>query len=260
MNKLAIVIPAHNEEKRIEVTLKNYFSYFENLEKRNILNFQIIVVLNACQDKTKEIVEKYVSKNLKILDFETPGKGFAIVQGFLEAIKKDFDLIGFVDADFATPPEAFYSLFKNIANFDGIIANRWDKKSLITLKQTILRRILSRGYNIAVRSLFLFRYRDTQCGAKLFKKEILQGNIEKIVSSEWGFDVALLFCLKKEGNAKIRSIPTIWNDKKESHINLKKTPINMFLSLIRLRLVHSPFKFVVRFYRKLPENLKFHRR
>ena len=45
----------------------------------------------------------------------------------------------------------------------------------------------------------------------------------------------------------------------ESKVNLKKTPITMFLSAIRLRLVHSPFNFMVRVYSILPAKLKFHR-
>ncbi len=79
----------------------------------------------------------------------------------------------------------------------------------------------------------------------------------KLGANEWGFDVDLLFYSRKE-NAKIKSIPTMWDDKKGSKINLKKTPLTMFLSVIRLRLIHSPFNFVVRFYRKLPEKWKFH--
>jgi hypothetical protein len=62
--------------------------------------------------------------------------------------------------------------------------------------------------------------------------------------------------LKKESDAKIIAIPTIWEDKQEGTINLMNTPIVMFASLIRLRLLHSPFEFIVRFYRKLPKKLK----
>ena len=104
MEKVSIIIPAHNEEKRIGRTLKEYISYF----KRKKLNFQIIVVLNACSDNTLKIVKKY--KELEILNFKQGGKGFAIIEGFKKALKKKSNLIGFVDADMATPPVAFYDL------------------------------------------------------------------------------------------------------------------------------------------------------
>ena len=258
MKKVSIIIPAYNEEKRIENTLDSYNSYFKNLKKEKKLDFEIIVVINGTTDKTEEIVKKYFKKNnaIRYLNFKQGGKGFAIIQGFKKALSGKSDLIGFADADMATPPEAFYDLIKNIRNFDGVIANRWDKKSMIRTKQTILRRFVSRGYNLIVRTLFLFPYKDTQCGAKLFKRDVLEKNIDKLMSSNMNFDVALLFCLKKEENAKIRSIPTIWNDKKESKVNLKRTPIKMLLSAIRLRLIHSPFKFIIRAYRKLPIGLQ----
>jgi len=255
MKKISIIIPAHNEEKRIEETLKDYFVFFEKLKKKNILDFEIVVVLNGCIDNTKKAVERYKNKKLKILEFEKPGKGSAIINGFKYSLKKDFDLIGFIDADGATPPEAFYDLIKNIKSFDGVIANRWDKRSKIKTKQTVLRRTMSRSFNLIVRSLFLFPHQDTQCGAKLFKRELIEKILAKLGSSEWNFDVDLLFYARRE-RAMIKSLPTEWNDKKESKINIRKTPFRMFFSALRLRLVHSPFKFILRFHSKLPRKMQ----
>jgi len=257
MNKTSIIIPAHNEEGRINKILDSYLYYFKKLKKEKVLDFEIVVVLNACSDNTSEVLKKFKDRELIVLDFEQGGKGFAITQGFKDALKRDTDFIGFVDADGATPPEAFHDLIKNLRNYDGIIADRWHKKSVVA-KQTFLRRFLSRSYNFIVRCLFLLPYRDTQCGAKVFRKDILEKNIHKIVSSQWNFDVALLFCLRKESGARIKSIPTIWIDKEASKVNIKRTPLTMLASSIRLRLIHSPFRFIVRLYRKLPEEFKFH--
>lgn len=256
MEKVGIVIPAHNEEKRIGETLENYLSYFKDLKKKKVLDFEIIVVLNACKDNTKSVVEKYNCDELEILEFERGGKGFAIIEGFKEALKKDFELIGFVDADMATPPNAFYGLIRNVGDFQGIIADRWDKRSKVS-PRTFFRKILSRGGNFILRGLFFFNHRDTQCGAKLFRKNLLKKIVPKLGSSEWSFDIDLLFYARRE-KAKIKSIPTMWDDKKGSKINLKKTPITVLLSAIRLRLIHSPLNFLVRVYRILPDKWKFH--
>lgn len=258
MVKVSVVIPAHNEEKRIGKMLENYISYFRGLKEKNLIDFEIITVLNACKDNTLKVVERYKLDELKILDFERGGKGFAIVEGFKEALNENSSLIGFVDADMSTPPNAFYGLIRHIGNYDGIIANRWDKRSDIQPKQNLLRRVLSRGYNLIIRTLFLFNYKDTQCGAKLFKRELIEKIYSEIGASEWGFDVNLLFYAKKE-KARIKSIPTMWHDKEDSRVNLKRTPITMFLSAVRLRLIHSPFRFAVRAYKILPEKWQFHR-
>jgi glycosyltransferase involved in cell wall biosynthesis len=259
---ISIVIPAYNEEKRIGRTLERYGEFFkEKKESKEIKDFNILVVINNTTDKTEEIVKKFSKKytEIKYLNFKEGGKGFAIVEGFKEVMKnKERGLMGFVDGDMSTPPEAFYDLIKKINGYDGVIADRWDKRSIITPKQSYFRRFISRGYNLIVRSLFLFPYSDTQCGAKLFKREILEKNINKFGKSKWGFDIVLLYCLRKESKAKIKSIPTVWHDEVGSKVNLKKTPVRMLASAVRLRLSHSPFNFMVRFYRKLPENMKMH--
>ncbi|MBI2043062.1 glycosyltransferase [Candidatus Pacearchaeota archaeon] len=255
--KVSLVIPAHNEEKRIGKTLSIYLKYFLDLKNKNENDFEIIVVLNNCSDNTLSIVEKFKYNELKILNFKQGGKGFAITEGFKESLKGNSTLIGFVDADAATPPNAFHGLIRHIGNADGIIANRWDKRSKIQPEHTFMRKITSAGYNTIIRSLFFFPFQDTQCGAKLFKRGILEKNIHKIASSQWNFDVALLFCLRRESKARIKSIPTMWSDIKGSKINLRSAPTRMFLSAIRLRIMHSPFKSFLRIYWKLiPEKWK----
>jgi glycosyltransferase involved in cell wall biosynthesis len=254
---ISIVIPASNEEKRIGRTLEYYGAFFKEAKiKKEIKDFEILVVINGTKDRTEEVVKEYKKKypEIRYIRFEKAGKGFAIIEGFKDALKRKNDLIGFVDGDMATPPEAFYDLVRNIKDYDGIIADRWDKKSVITPKQSYFRRFISRAYNLIVRVLFLFPYKDTQCGAKIFKREILENNLSKLITKKWGFDIALLYCLKKESNARIKSIPTIWHDVKGSKVNLKVTPFMMLLSAIKLRLAHSPFKSLVKIYMKTQKN------
>jgi dolichyl-phosphate beta-glucosyltransferase len=255
--KVAITMPAHNEEQRIGITLKKYFDYFLELKSQGILDFEIIVVLNACVDNTKKVVEKFYYDELKVLEFKRGGKGFAVIEGFKNALQRDNDLIGFVDADNATPPNAFYGLVQNINNYDGIIANRWDKRSKIYPPRPWFFSLRSIIFNFLVRSLFFFTYRDTQCGAKLFTRNFVQSVVPKLGSSEWSFDVDILYYAHRD-NAKIKSIPTEWHNKEGSKISFSKTPGRMFFSVIRLRLVHSPFHFISRFHGKLPEKLKVH--
>jgi len=258
-NKISIIIPAHNEEKRIGKTLEEYLSYFKILKKQKILDFEIIVVLNACKDDTLKVVQKYKCNELKIIEFERGGKGFAIIKGFKEALNNNqIKFIGFVDADLATPPESFHELIKNIGNHEGIIASRWMKKSYIKTPQTITRKITSKGFNFLVRSILFLPYKDTQCGAKLFTRESIEKIIDNMILTLWAFDIDLLYNFKKN-NFKVKEIPTIWEDKRDSKLNLVKVPFKMFSSIIRLRLYYSPFRFIVLIYDKLPDKIKIHK-
>ena len=256
-DKLSIVIPAYNEEKRIRGTLESYCSFFKlKVKTKEISDFEIVVVLNNTTDRTLEITKQVKKKysEIVIMDLRPGGKGFAITEGFkniLEKSKSDKHLIGFVDADMATPPNAFFDLVKNIKHYDGIIASRWLKQSVIKTKQTLLRRFVSRGFNILVRTMFFFNYRDTQCGAKLFKKIVIEKITPELRLTEWAFDVNLLYLCKKI-KARVKEDATMWQDKEYSKINLKKAGTQMFFSLIRLRIIYSPFKSLIKIYDKMP--------
>jgi len=258
--KISIIIPAHDEEKRIGGTLKAYSDYFESLRKKGILNYELLIVINNTKDKTETIVLKFQkrNKNIKYLNFKQSGKGFAIIEGFKEALKdKSNGLIGFVDADNATSPEFYYDLIKNIGNSDGIMASRYLRNSIVMPKQSFKRIVVSRIFNFLIRILFLMPYADTQCGAKIFRKEAVGRIINKIGITRWAFDIDLLYQLRKE-NFKIREFPTVWSDKEYSKLNVKKAGVGMVLAVIRLRLLNSPMKDFVRFYDKMPNWLKIY--
>ncbi len=255
---LTIIIPAYNEEKRIPPTLESYGNFFLKKEKEKGLKTEILVVINNSSDNTLGVVENYCKrlKNIKYLNLIRGGKGFATIEGFKEALKKNSEFIGFVDADMATSPEAFYDLYKNIGKAHGIIASRWKKGAKV--KRSSGKLVRSKGFNILTRFLFLFPYEDTQCGAKLFRKNVAREIVNNLERAEWAFDVNILYLCKRK-KFKIKEHPTIWEDKDGSKITSIKVPIRMTGGVIRLRLLHSPFRVIIRAYDKfLAKRIKMH--
>ena len=253
---LSIIIPAYNEEKRIGFTLEEFGKFFEEKKKeKELKDFEIVVVLNACKDNTLNIVKEYKKKvkEIRFIEFEQGGKGFAITEGFKNALSRKNNLIGFVDADMATSPKDFYDLAKNINRYDGIIASRAVKGSKAEF--TPIRKITHRGFNFVVRSLLFLPYHDTQCGAKIFRRHVLEKIVNEIGTTKWAYDIDLLYKIKKNG-FKIKEHPTIWKDKEGSKLKVIKTTIQMFLAVVRLRMIYSPFRGVIKLYGKLPENLR----
>lgn len=247
MHKISIVIPAHNEENRIEKTLLDYTTFF-NKTMRN--KYEIIIVTNGCLDNTLEIVKKLARKNkyIKYFDIkESVGKGGAIVKGF--EIAKGY-IIGFTDADDSTKAEEFYRLASFINGADGVIGSRWVKGAVIAKKQPLKRRIASRGFNIINKILFGIPFRDTQCGAKVFKREAIKKLNGRIKLTGWSFDINLLYLLNKLGYI-IKEVPTVWEDSEGSSLKIRSTIPKMFLSVIRLRLIYSPFGRIGPFFRPI---------
>jgi len=241
--KLGIIMPAYNEEKRIGNTLEKYSQFFDKASILNNFEYKILVVINNTIDKTEEIVAEYSAKNKNIIyvNFKEGGKGFAVIEGFKEFVNANYDLIGFVDSDMATIPEEYYKLVQNIKNYHGIIASRYIKGAIVNPKQSTKRIIASRMFNFVLRTMFLINYRDTQCGAKIFRRQIIEKILPDLSITKWAFDVDLLYQIKKN-KFKIKEYPTIWSDQDYSKVNFSKDGSKMILSITQLRIKNSIFK------------------
>jgi glycosyltransferase involved in cell wall biosynthesis len=252
MKKITLVIPAYNEEKRIGPTLEAYGSFFSRKDILKKVNANILVVINNTTDKTEEIVKKYskIYKKISYVDLVQGGKGYAVVEGFKLALKGSSEYIGFVDADMATLPTEYMKLVDSINGFDGAIADRYLPKSIIKPKPSIQRLIAKRMFNFVIRVMMLLPYRDTQCGAKVFKRKAISEVINQLSMSKWAFDVELLYFLRKN-RFNVISVPTKWIDKEYSTINFWQAGPWMVLGVLRLRIINSPLKNFMQIYDKL---------
>lgn len=258
--RVGIVIPAYNEEKRIVNTLKEYSSYFDNLRKKHKIEYDILISINNTKDRTEEIVKKFrkINKRVDYINLKPGGKGYAITEGFKVFLKKNYDYLGFVDADLATSPEAFNALISNIKNYDGIIASRYIAGAVVKPKPSFQRLIASRIFNNLIRSVLFLNYKDTQCGAKIFRYSAIKEVLPLLTMSQWAYDVDLLYNLKKLGYS-VTEYPTVWADKEYSKINFAKAGPRMALGVIRLRILNSPFRDFIRVYAMMTAIFKSHK-
>lgn len=151
------------------------------------------------------------------------------------------ELVGFVDADGATPPEAFDQLVVKIGSAGCIIASRWMKGAQVSPKQPFSRRVASRCFNLMVRGLFGLQLTDTQCGAKVFRCEVIRYVVRNLGVTNWAFDVDMLFQTRRFG-ASVFEIPTVWRDQPGSKIRAFGSPLGMTAALVRLRMYYSPLR------------------
>jgi glycosyltransferase involved in cell wall biosynthesis len=244
--KLTIVIPACNEEKRIGRMLDAYLPFFAD---RYGAEIELVVVINGTTDGTEGIVRGYAARFPSLRAIVEPariGKGGALMKGFRAARG---DLVGFADADGSTPPDAFQDLVARMADADAIIASRWCRGAHVSPQQPLRRRVASRAFNLLTRVLFGLRLTDTQCGAKVVRGAALRDVLPHLGTTQWAFDVDLLFQLRRAGYA-IREIPTVWRDVEGSGIRVVRNSMEMSVALVRLRLFYSPFRFLVRAYER----------
>lgn len=241
--QLSIVVPARNEEHRLGRMLDAYLPYFRERYGETV---EFIIVVNGSTDNTIGVARRYADawSGVRVIEEPQPiGKGGAVIVGFRAARG---ERIGFVDADGATPPEAFDDLLKHFDGAGAVIANRWDPRSDI-LRQPWSRRVASRIFNALVRLLFRLNTTDTQCGAKVLTRRAVEDVLPHLGITQWAFDVDLLFQLRRHGH-RIVEVPTVWRDVGGSHVRVGKTGLEMFLAVVRLRLIYSPLRWVVKLY------------
>jgi len=114
LNKYSIVIPAHNEEEFIRITL-------DSLVNQTLLPYEVIVVNDNSTDTTQAIIEEYTVKYpwIKLLNRISKGEhqpGSKVINAFLagyEIVQKDFDVIVKLDADLDIPANYFETIISH---------------------------------------------------------------------------------------------------------------------------------------------------
>lgn len=221
----SLVIPAYNEEKRIAGLLDGVTQF----------DGELIVICDG-NDATADVVDGIAQKRpelaIRCLRFPLRlGKGGGVIAG-LKAARAP--LVGYVDADGSTEIDEMVRLFGHLKTSDAAIGSRWVPGSAPAVRQGLMRRLESRGFNLLIRVLFGLSFHDTQCGAKVFKKSAIDLVVPHLVSRGFEFDVELIWRLARAG-CTITEVPVAWQNKGDSHVK-KRDMIRMLAGLIRIRL------------------------
>jgi glycosyltransferase involved in cell wall biosynthesis len=247
---ISIIIPAYNEEKRISATLDAYASFFGAQYQDQV---EILVVLNGCRDNTEDVVKAACLRHpiVRYINIPEPiGKGGAIIEG-LKLVHGL--LVSYVDADASVAPTMLSRLFQileHIPTIDCVVASRFIPGSVLDgYDQGLVQR--SRGFNWGVNSLFNLGIKDTQCGAKVFRGNLIDKIQSNLVIADMAFDVNFLVETKRQGG-QILEIPINWAH--DMNTTIKKpfrTSFYMALSVIRLRIMYSPLAKVMQYIEPL---------
>ncbi|MDW8055621.1 MAG: glycosyltransferase family 2 protein [Elusimicrobiota bacterium] len=226
---ISIIIPVYNEEKRIEQTLHILMNYIKNRFNR----YEIIIVDDGSTDKTLQLLQKFIeySEIKVVMNKQNLGKGAAVRNGVLNA---EGEYIYFTDADLSTPIEELEKFLSYIKDYDIVIGSRATKGSQILVHQPFYREFMGKTFNKLVKLFFRMNFNDTQCGAKLFKKDVAKKifSISKI--NGFAFDVEVLYIAELYGY-KIKEVPVLWRHSKGSKVHLVKNGLEMLVDLFRIK-------------------------
>lgn len=224
--RLDIVMPAHNEEDRIGPTLDSYRAVCAGDDTR------FVIALDDCRDGTADVVAGHAARDERVVALEYPklGKGGVLMEAMS---RSEADLVGFVDADGATPPGEMLRLAEAADAVGGAIACRHHPSAVLPADRPLRRRVTSAGFALAVRRLLGLPYADTQCGAKVLRRDVADDVLPALTTRDLLFDVDLLQAATDRGH-RLAEVPTIWVDQEGSRVDAVKDTRRMGAGLLRL--------------------------
>lgn len=237
IKSISIILPFYNEEKRLKTTLSNIVK-FSNRSKIKFKEF--IFVDDGSYDSSFKIVNDFFKKkintkiNYKLIKLpHNLGKGGALKRG-VKISNGEWILTS--DIDFSV------SLFQ-LNDWERMKYLKKTNKVYFASRSHILSKVNSRYYRRFIGTLlrliisfFLqIKIRDTQCGFKLYKKEVAKKIFPKIKFCGYEHDLELVLLLKKQ-KIKIIELPVKWNHVDLSKVNIIYDSIKIFAKIFLIKL------------------------
>lgn len=227
MGDTLLIIPCYNEADRLNIEA------FREYTDR----YYFLFVNDGSSDKTAEMLAGYTSERIFFLNLkQNQGKGEAVRQGFLYCqtlpIFNKLDWVGFWDADLATPLFEVANFFRYQEMFypeaEVLLGSRL-KRLGSRVNRSEKRHYLGRFFATVVDNIFKIGCYDTQCGAKLFRKELIPVFTSEPYISKWAFDVEVLIRLKGKN---IVEYPLMqWEDVAGSKLKVSKIAFRILRDL-----------------------------
>lgn len=230
-----LVIPCYNEAQRLDVQA---FSDFVDDNP----NGSLLFVDDGSSDGTVTILEKIREKGCGRARYirldQNSGKSEAVRQGVAQLLATDIDIVGFWDADLATPLDEVHGMLGCLSPESGVacVTGARIKRLGANIERRWYRHYLGRVIATFISLILGLPTYDTQCGAKIFTREIANEIFTKPFLSRWLFDVELFARIKtvneeQKVHLKVHELPlTTWRDVGASKINplyLLKVPYEL---------------------------------
>lgn len=198
---ISVVVPAYKQEATIEADLKNISGALSSLG----LPYEIIVVVDGSPDRTFEKASSQVSDVIKVYAYKkNRGKGYALRFG---AARAKGERIVFLDAGMDIDPAGIRMLLSHMDWYDADVVVGSKRHPVSQVDYPLFRRLTSFVYQMLTRVLFGLKIRDTQTGLKVFRKEVLDKVLPRLLVKDYAIDIEILSVASHLGFKRIYEAP-----------------------------------------------------
>ncbi|MFN8594405.1 MAG: flippase-like domain-containing protein [Thermomicrobiales bacterium] len=224
-----IVIPVYNEEAQLVSSVETLRAY---LDIHFPYRWTVTMADNASTDRTLAIAE-YLTADPRIcvVHLDQKGRGRALKATWLAS---PADVVAYMDVDLSTNLESFLPLVAPLisGHSDIAIGSRLARGAIVTRQWK--REVLSRGYNLLIKTLFRNGFSDAQCGFKALTRNAAQTLVPLVEDTTWFFDTELLL-LAEERGYRIHEVPVAWVEDLDSRVDIARTVGDDLKGLWRVR-------------------------
>ncbi len=228
---ISVVVPAFNEEKRIEAPVQRVIQYLSSQFKQ----WEIIYSDDGSTDGTPEKLMgiQKLHPQIKVVRSEkNQGKGAAVRNGMKAAVG---DIVLFSDTDFSTPIEETQTLLTRLQDgYDVAIGSRGLADSKVEIHQAWAREVMGKVFNRILKTLLPLNFMDTQCGFKIFNRKAVDLILPRMRIDGFAFDVEMLI-ISQVNQLRITEVPVIWRNILDSRVHPIRNSLEMLRDVIRIR-------------------------
>ena len=224
-----IVVPVHNEQRVLEASIVRLHRY---LAAGFPFAFRITIADNASADATWLLAKRLAERlpDVRAVHVAEKGRGRALRQVWSAS---DADVVAYMDVDLSTGLEALLPLVAPLLSGHSDLAIGTRLANGAAVVRGPRRELVSRCYNLLLRTAMRARFTDAQCGFKAGRTEVVRALLPDVEDQEWFFDTELLLAAQHHG-LRIHEVPVDWVEDTDSRVDLVRTALDDLRGMARV--------------------------
>ncbi|BEK99490.1 glycosyltransferase [Nocardia seriolae] len=224
-----VVVPVYNEEVDLGPCVRRLHAFLT-------LNFpftaRITIADNASTDNTRTVAEQLAAQldGVRVVHLDRKGRGRALREVWQSS---DAQVVAYMDVDLSTDLNALLPLVAPLVSGHSDVAIGTRLASSSRVVRGPKREIISRCYNLILRTSLRAKFSDAQCGFKAMRSQVAKLVLPLVEDGEWFFDTALLVLAERIG-LRIHEVPVDWIDDPDSRVDIVDTARKDLLGIWRV--------------------------